>query len=313
VSKPDFFLLGAPKCGTTSFAAWLATHPRIYMPIVKEPDFFNTDEAYRWRPSMSFDEYEKLFSGAAEDHLAIGEASVWYLHSTVAVPNILMYVPSSRFIVMLRNPIEMARSLYEFHVSNGNEHIAEFSDAWGLQDARRAGREISPWCWEPPSHLVYGDACRLGEQLERLYTQVPRDRVLTILLDDLKNDTRGEYLRALKFLGVPDDGKTSFPTKNQAKRTRSMFLRRLIRSVGAAKRVLGIPHRGLGLLAAVNRANSVEGQSNPLTREMWTALADYFADDIRKLSTLLNRDLSHWLTYRTSGARRDRATEVNVR
>lgn len=41
--KPNFFIVGAPKCGTTSLAHWLAGHPQVFMSPVKEPHFFNTD------------------------------------------------------------------------------------------------------------------------------------------------------------------------------------------------------------------------------------------------------------------------------
>ena len=138
--KPNFFIIGAPKCGTTSLAAWLAEHPQIYFSPTKEPHFFNTDHK---RFLNSLQSYEKLFAGASKHHCSVGEASVWYMYSSAAVPNILEYNSDAKFIVMLRNPIEMAPSLHEELVFTGREDVNEFSEAWQLQDLRRNGPALA--------------------------------------------------------------------------------------------------------------------------------------------------------------------------
>src|SRR5262245_35065298 len=85
MKKPTFFIIGAPKCGTTSLAAWLADHPDIFMSPTKEPHYFNTDHK-RYLNSLAG--YEQLFEDATDRHSAVGEASVWYLYSANAVENI---------------------------------------------------------------------------------------------------------------------------------------------------------------------------------------------------------------------------------
>jgi hypothetical protein len=77
VKTPNFFILGAPKCGTTSLAAWLAAHPAVYMSPLKEPAYFAADLKVD-RPGPQ--EYRALFSAAGDIHLAVGEASTCYLH-----------------------------------------------------------------------------------------------------------------------------------------------------------------------------------------------------------------------------------------
>src|SRR5581483_10303187 len=178
MKKPDFFILGAPKCGTTSLAAWLAEHPDIYMSPEKEPHFFNTDHK---RYVTALEGYERLFEGASDRHAAVGEASVWYLSSEDAVANILAYNPAARFIVMLRNPVEMAPSLHEEQVFTGREEVRDFATAWDLQEARKRGHDLPRLTWEP-KHLLYGDMCRLGAQLERLFSRVPAERVKMIFI-----------------------------------------------------------------------------------------------------------------------------------
>ena len=121
--KPNFFIIGAPKCGTTSLSAWLGDNPQIFMSSMKEPHFFNSDDRQAVR---TFDEYEALFRGATEEHVAIGEASVWYLSSAEAVSAILRYQPEAKFIVMVRNPIDMAPTLNGEMLLSGLEYEHEF-------------------------------------------------------------------------------------------------------------------------------------------------------------------------------------------
>ena len=179
------------------------------MSPTKEPHFFNTDDRQAIR---TLDDYEALFCGATEEHISIGEASVWYLSSAQAVPGILRYQPEAKFIVMLRSPVEMAPALHGEMLLSGLEYERSFSTAWNLQEKRRQGRRIrGSWARR---RFLYGEICSLGMQLQRLYETVSFPTVLTIILDDIRIGPRHEYLRVLRFLGVPDDGRQDFPIYN---------------------------------------------------------------------------------------------------
>lgn len=290
--RPNFFILGAPKCATTSLAAWLSAHSRIYMPSVKEPHHFNTDDSARLTPDRR--DYEALFEPATVDHLAVGEASVWYLHSEQAVPNIEGYAVGARYVVCVRSPIEMAYSLHGQHRVAGLEDVADFAEAWSLSEARSRGEAATRWCKEP-RHLAYARVCLLGDQLERLLGRVPRERVLVVVQDDLRRDAGAIYRQVLAFLGVPDDGRVSFPALNAAKRARSIPLRRAMLRIARAKHELGL-RRGLGIFNAIERRNVVSEPRPPLPLETRRLLVDHFREDVRTLERLLERDLSAWLT-----------------
>ncbi len=288
--KPNFFILGAPKCGTTSLAAWLAEHPNIFMSAAKEPHFFNTDDK---RIVNTLEQYERYFRDARSEHIAVGEASVWYLSSIDAVPNIRKYNPDARFIVMLRNPLEMATALHAEMLFTRIETEPDFATAWNLQEDRRHGRRLPPLCWEP-RWLRYGDLCSLGAQLERLRALVPGDRILTILLDDIRKDARREYLRVLDFLSVSDDQRADFAVHNPAKVRRWPGLLLLSSAVLEIKRMLGITG-GLGIWTKIDEKNRIETHREPLSPAMSATLKGYFAADIQRLGRLLGRDLNGWL------------------
>jgi hypothetical protein len=288
--KPNYFIIGAPKCGTTSLAAWLSEHPNIYMPSTKEPHFFNTDHK---RYLNSLQGYERLFEGATERHFAVGEASVWYLYSSTAVDNILAYNADAKFIIMLRNPVDMAPSLHEELLFTGRESIQAFEVAWDLQEIRRMGRSLPRMVWEP-KYVQYADVCSLGAQVRRLYQRVAADRIKAILLDDMKADPRATYLSTLQFLCVDDDQRIDFEVHNQSKERHWPMLLRLPWLAIHAKRALGI-EGGLGLWRHVDAWTRVERPRAPIDAAMKARLQDYFRSDIRLLETLVGRPLEHWL------------------
>jgi hypothetical protein len=288
--KPNFFIIGAPKCGTTSLAAWLAEHPEIYFSPTKEPHFFNTDHR---RFINTLQGYESLFDGASERHRQVGEASVWYMYSSTAVPNILAYNRDARFIVMLRNPVEMAPSLHEELVFTGREDVKEFAEAWKLQELRRSGEHLPPMVWEP-KYVQYGALCSLGAQLDRVFQSVRRDHVKIILLEDLAAQPSAVYRSVLEFLSISDDRRNVFSVHNPAKRRRSQGLLRLAWLSVTIKSALGI-EGGLGLWKHVDAWNRVDRRRAPIDPQMRAILRDYFRPDIERLQVLIGRDLKRWL------------------
>ena len=299
MKKPNFFIIGAPKCGTTSLYHWLSEHPNIYMSPLKEPNFYNTDLG---NCKLTHREYELLFHRAKDKHKAVGEASTSYLFSRVAVPYIEKELPGSRYIVMIRNPVDMAYSFHEELVTLGYEHIKDFVKAWQLSEERAKGCVVTQWCHEPKL-LDYKSVCKLGEQLERLFKIVPRTRVLVLVLDDVKGNPRQEHLKMMDFLEVPDDGRTEFPAYNPAKERRWPWLRRAVLAMNRAsrsvKKVLGIPTvRGTGILNLMDKLN-IRYRPRPLMPpKLRGEITEYFRDDILLLSRLLDRDFSAWLNER---------------
>lgn len=95
--KPNFFIIGAPKCGTTALCEYLRAHPRIGMSIPKEPHYFCTDCTTRFRTIYTQQEYLRCFDHVQDGCAVAGEGSVWYLFSEAAVVNILRFAPDAKF------------------------------------------------------------------------------------------------------------------------------------------------------------------------------------------------------------------------
>jgi len=290
-NKPNFFIIGAPKCGTTSLADWLRGHNNIFMSEPKEPHFFNTDSNHH--SVFSLQQYQSLFESAGVEHKAIGEASVWYLISETAVENILAYQSEAKFIVCLRNPIEAAVSLHDQKVFSGDETITDFETAWLAQEKRKNGElPFPPTCLDE-MHYLYGESCLFGKLLQRIYQQLDQSNVLVLLMDDIKSQPELVYRQVLSHIGVEDDGRSDFTPSNPAKQRKWMWVRRALRRVMLVKNKFGLT-RGTGVGAWINRLNTVERPRQPLSNKANQELNTYFSEDIDLLERLLDRDLQHW-------------------
>ena len=301
--KPIFFVVGAPKCGTTSMYEYLREHPLIFGPDHKEPFFFASDIPGLSGPKRESD-YLALFEDATDDHLAVGEASVVYLYSAEAPYRIREFNPSARVIAMVRNPIDLVRSFHQHLFFWGSwEDEGDLERAWDLQEARRRGERIPPHC-PAPEVLQYSAIAKLGVQVERLLNIFPREQVKIALFDDLIKDTKATYEDLLAFLGVPSDGRTDFPVLNQGMSSRAgmAWLSRFFLSPSAwivsfktrVKRILGV--RSLGLAKLFFGVHAKNAPRRPLDPEFRQRLVEEFREDLGILENIVGRDLSHWLT-----------------
>jgi hypothetical protein len=292
MKKPNFFIIGAPKCGTTAIAQYLAEHPEVFMSDPKEPHHYNTDIRHgKYKDATA---YFDLFKSAGDECKAIGEGSVWYLYSREAVANILKDLPDAKFIVMIRNPIEMAPSLHEQMVFSGVEDEQDFFRAWMLQADREEGRKIPAFCTDNKL-LLYRSACSLGEQLARLKKTVPEENLLVIFFDDFKESPRSVWLEIERFLNIADDMRNDFPVVNSAKERKSMLMKRINDSYARVRQFLGIGNLGTGVLSAIGRWNIRERKRPQLPSGVKDILIKEFEKDIRKLEEISGRDLSGWL------------------
>jgi Sulfotransferase domain len=290
--RPNFFIVGAPRCGTTAMYEFLRQHPDVFMPYRKEPVYFGAD-LHKRPPYLDESGYLKLFAGSHGER-RLGEATVWYLYSKTAPHEIKAFAPDARIIIMLRNPVDMIHSLHQLWLSTANEDITDFEEALAAEDDRRQGRRL-PAHVRRPEGLQYHALGRYTEHVERWLGVFGRDAVKNIIFDDFKADPAGVYREAAEFLGVDPTFQPDFAIVNANKGFRSERLRRITSSgrfVASASRLPGPAAHALR--RALTRVNMRPRARTSLSPELRRRLTREFAADIERLAHLLGRDLGAW-------------------
>jgi hypothetical protein len=294
--RPDFFIVGAFKSGTTALYDYLRQHPQVFMPFHKEPLFFGDDLTRRYG-RMTLEDYLGLFRDARPGQ-RIGEASAWYLYSRCAAKEIHAFAPEARIIVMLRNPVDVMHAQHSQLLFNAAEDIPDFAEALEAEPMRRQGERLPPGPIRV-ENLYYRESVRFAEQLERYLEVFGSERVHVIVYDDFRDRTSEVYRAALAFLDVDTSFAPRFAIVNPNRQTRFPALQRMI--FQPPKPLLGAVRllRRFPLVHAV-RARLLELNSRARRRteidpELRARLAEEFAPDVRRLASLIGRDLSAWL------------------
>jgi hypothetical protein len=306
--KPNFFIVGAPKCGTTSLWSYLKGHPEIYMPPLKEIYFFDTDlwEKRRERPwaqlnqgrAPSLEQYLSCFAAAGEQK-RIGEATPSYLRSLHAPHEIKAFSPAAQIIIMLRNPVDMMyalhsqvlRASFTWNRSAGQgvelPPIADF-EAELEADSRRADGQVRG----------YRNFANFPEQVQRYFDLFGRENVHTIIYDDLKENSAEVGRETLRFLGVRPDLAAEFPKANRNEQVRNVRFQRMLvrqpRALRAMSRALIPQWLRSRIQGGLLSSNLVVRPRPPMKPELRRRLQKEFEPKVEQLSTLLGRDLSGW-------------------
>ncbi|MEQ9079372.1 MAG: sulfotransferase [Sandaracinaceae bacterium] len=229
---PDFLVIGAQKCGTTSLYRHLAAHPDVYMPGAKEVEFFSSDERFE----RGLDWYIETYFGDAGGAAARGEASTHYMMFVPSVADrIRRTLPDVKLIAVLRNPVERAYSHYRMSQMRGQESRS-FAEAVEACLARPPDAPIE----------VHGDYVRLGEygRILAAYARLfPREQLHIVLTEELADAPERTMAEVYRFLGVdetfrPETLGKRFNVGGEARSPQAMELLR--RSAGRLRRVPGV-------------------------------------------------------------------------
>ena len=296
---PDFLVVGAARAGTTSLYYYLCEHPGVFVPAVKEPNYFGLEglvadfrdpsspqSVNKWSVTR-LDQYRALFAAAGPVHVC-GECSPFYLYSERAPGIIKSHVPDIKLVAILRNPIARAFSSYMYFRNSGLEPLNSFREALG-EDERRI--EEGWWfIWHYKRTGLY------YEQLSRYLDCFQPEQILILLYEDLAADPRGTVQRIFEFIGVDRTfapkldlvyGASGALTTPLAERL--LFKENALRKTARLALPRGLKAR---LAAALKRRFLTKVSVDPATRAY---LADYYRADVAKLSNLIGRDLRGWL------------------
>jgi hypothetical protein len=311
---PNFFIVGAPKAGTTSLYYYLGQHPDVYMSPVKEPNYFAEEirlgnigaqwQDWAQRENASLQRYllgpmlEKKFGGIVSnwtDYLklfqnvngekAIGEASVCYLWSRTAARNIASTTPKAKIIIVLRNPIDRAFSQYKQAVASGlirnsfreqvRKNLNNKSDQFEL---------LNPF-------LEFG---LYYEHVKRYTERFSAENLRIYLYEEYKQAAAETLTDIFRFLAVDPQFSPDATEKHlQTSLPRSRWVSFMLKKYGVWSRVKNaIPEN---LIPVVRKLAFKRRQSLELDSADRVQLSNYYREDVSRLSDLIKRDLHAWL------------------
>jgi hypothetical protein len=310
--RPDFFLVGQPKCGTTALYEMLRRHPQVYMPDCKEPWFF-ADELYVRAPPrpeltpQTLDEYLSLFELARPEQ-RVGEATALYFWSQSAARRIAEAQPDARIIVILREPASLLRSLHLQFVQTYIEAEPDLRTALALEQSRREGRKVPRHTYWPEA-LRYSEHASYVEQLRRYYDHFAPEQILVLIYDDFRDDNEQTVRRVLRFLEVDDTVAVDALHANPTFRARSQRMLGVVHaiSVGRGPASLAVKSAIKALTPRGLRRRTLEATKSrlvfaapePPDEALMLELRRRFKREVVALSEFLGRDLVSLWGYDT--------------
>lgn len=298
---PNFFIIGAPKSGTTALYDAIKQHPGIFMSPVKEPHFF----AFKGMPPISqgpagsyfnratvweLHKYALLFARASKEQ-AIGEASTTYLSSPLAAQRIRKNLPRSRIVAVLRHPADRAYSYYTFMRQNNVEPECTFESGLALEDKRKK----EGWF----SGLYYKTNGFYHNQLSVYYECFPRKQIKVYLYEDWRANPHAMLRDLFEYLEVDQGFMPETYRSNVTRLPKSRRLHRWATNLGQPERRSSLLNSVVirpvsSALRQIDKAFNL-GSPPPLDPETRARLTIDYREDILKLQDLIGRDLSSWL------------------
>lgn len=295
MKRPNFFIVGAPRCGTTAMYHYLKGHPEVFMPDVKEPEYFGVDLSFKRHPRVETeDDYLKLFD-AANGEPRLGEASPLYLYSETAPLEIKRFCASAKIIIQLRNPVDMIYSLHSKLLLIGHETISDFAVALEVESERRRGQRV-PAGIDFTQEVFYRWMGSHATHVERYLKVFGAENVHFVILDDIKSDPAKTYQGVLRFLGIDDSFVPDFRVVNENTQARIRLLSAppyLVLKIAKMGVPKGVRQR---MRRVTNRFNRVNRKRPAMDQALRRRLQRGFSPDIRRLGALIDRDLESWIT-----------------
>ena len=295
---PNFLIVGAAKSGTSSLHNYLNQHPEVFMPSynkegmkVKEPRFLIKDLVqHRLHNGVwSWEEYKSLFN-EVKNEISIGESTVLYLYYYEhAIDNIKKYLGENvKIIIILRNPTDRAYSAFQ-HVSRGLKEQNSFEEALKIEKGRvDKESSLTPMVMYKEMGWYYDMVRAYKENLKNVHI---------IFYEDFRDDTEEELKKIFKFLGLSLSTNIDFISRHNVggkrwknEKIKQVFMKNnLLKS--ALKKVIPKSLRK-GVRDTLISAST--DKVAPMKENTRIKLNAFFKDDVKKLSDLLNRDLTHW-------------------
>jgi len=287
--RPNFFIAGVPKAGTTSLHEYLKQHLQIFMPDYKEPNYFvHGNGVEKW------EDYLALFKNAGGKK-AVGESSAAYCYCEESPGWIKSVLGDVKIIILLRNPARRAYSLYGWMVREGYEDAPTFAEALERETARLHDPVFQANCQQFFPDYLYFKTGLYFEQVSRYFETFGRDRVKIYLFEEFIKQPVAICQNVFRFLEVDAGFTPKLELHNEGRIPESIGLQYRLRAELLRRRRFVPRAWRIRLVERLMERNIRRGSKPQADQQLLDALTERYRQDIEKLQTLLGRNLSGWM------------------
>lgn len=280
----DVFVVGAVKSGTTSLVEYLSGKEGIFVPAMKEPFYFVSDDI----GLCELGEYEQIYTCAEEGDIKV-DASTGYLFDGEAASKIYAHNKKAKIVIVLRSPVRMCYSLWQYMNVDGIEYRS-FSES--IRDIRIPSNNVAGW----KMNYSYLERGLYAKQIKR-YLEL-FDEVLILVFEEMVLEPAGTLRRLDEFLGVPAEKSPVLPRTNIGGSVNNRLLHRIRNSrYPTLKRIFpaNLRARIRYTLRDWNTSKKNLGEELIGTEDI-AFLVDYYKDDVRELREM-GVDVSRWKDF----------------
>ncbi len=207
---PDFLVIGAQKCGTTTLYHHLTQHPHVGRAATKELHYFDNyfDKSVEW--------YRRCFpppKWTDGRRTITGEATPKYLNHPAVPERAAAVVPRAKLIALLRNPVDRTYSSFHHSARNGRREDMGFEEAVEASLGFAEAEKTQPFGEEDDAPVRKHDLLDINglikrsiyvDQLQRWSRFFSDEQMLVLKSEDFFERTSETLGRVLDFLGLPD-------------------------------------------------------------------------------------------------------------
>lgn len=289
-NKPNFFIVGAAKSGTSSLASYLSQHPDIFLSGMKEPAYYIEGSGY-----SDWSEYLSLYTDRAEEVLC--DATTGYLYEPSAPTRIKKNHPNAKIVIILRNPIDMAFSFWQHMRVIGNESLSFIEANSDKERAYRKTAEFKAKCKGWWCSFLYIERAMYHEQVKRYLDTFGTKGVCLITFEEFIRSPNDVLKVVTSFLELDTHDFDTRKVKNSGGRLRSSFLRDAIylRQYSLLRKITppAIRHKIRCFVRDLNRSAT----KDEITKKERHRLQKLFQDDVERLKIQIKIDCSVWVDF----------------
>lgn len=296
--KPNLFIVGEPKSGTTALYHFLRQHPEVYIPEQKELHHFAKDlnrERLNFHKKISsyfnysLEEYLRHYE-KVKDEKIIGDMTPTYLFSKLAAKAIFTHNPESKIIALFREPVDYLYSQHAQFLYGLAENEIDFCKALELEKGRKAGKKI-PKNIREPSMLHYSEKVMYANHLKRFLEVFPPNQIKVIIYKDFQRDNAKVYKEIMEFLSIDSNFRPEFKKHNPNEKVRLKFIRQVALSpfVSSISKKIFPKHIFNSIKKTVIKTTTKQEERKPLEQDIVLKLKKRYKPEVCKLNDLLHK------------------------